>query len=55
MADDKQPSGKFLVRLPVTLHGELAKEAEKEGVSLNQFVVAALAGAVGWRVPSDQM
>lgn len=54
MATDKPLSGKFVVRLPASLHGQLVKEAEKEGVSLNQFVVAALAGAVGWRVPSDQ-
>src|SRR5919197_2523688 len=31
-------SGRFLVRLPKSLHAELAHEAEQEGVSLNQFV-----------------
>lgn len=45
-------SGKFLVRLPQSLHAQLVAEAEREGVSLNQFVTLALAGAVGWRQPS---
>ena len=40
-------SGKFLVRLPKTLHAELEVEAQKEGVSLNQFVVTTLAMRVG--------
>ena len=36
------PSGKFLVRLPRTLHAVLAREAAEEGVSLNQLVVSRL-------------
>ena len=32
-------SGKFLVRLPKTLHQRLAIEANKEGISLNQLVL----------------
>ena len=36
-------SGKFNVRVPKTLHAALASEAESEGVSLNQLVVAKLA------------
>jgi predicted RNase H-like HicB family nuclease len=35
-------SGKFLVRLPKTLHARLAIEAEKEGVSLNQYALYKL-------------
>lgn len=46
---DPSYSGKFVVRLPASLHASLAEEAEREGVSLNQFVAASLAGAVGWR------
>jgi antitoxin HicB len=42
-------SGRFLVRLPATLHAQLARQADAEGVSLNQFVSLALAAAVGWR------
>ena len=36
-------SGKFMVRLPKTLHGALQREAAEEGVSLNQLVVTKLA------------
>ena len=36
-------SGKFVVRLPKTLHQRLAVEANKEGVSLNQLVLYKLA------------
>jgi antitoxin HicB len=40
-------SGKFLVRVPRSLHRELAERAEAEGVSLNQLVTAALSRQVG--------
>jgi len=36
-------SGKFLLRLPKTLHQRLALEADKEGVSLNQYALYKLA------------
>jgi predicted RNase H-like HicB family nuclease len=39
---DETYSGKFLVRLPKTLHARLAIEAEKEGVSLNQYALYKL-------------
>jgi hypothetical protein len=42
-------SGKLLVRMPRTLHAELAAAADREGVSLNAFIVGALGGAVAWR------
>jgi len=35
-------SGKFVARLPRSLHRQLAEEAERQGVSLNQHVVALL-------------
>lgn len=37
--------GKILVRMPKSLKHDLAIEAKYEGVSLNQFIVALLAGA----------
>jgi antitoxin HicB len=43
-------SGRLLVRMPRTLHAQLARAAEQEGVSLNQFITGALSGAVTWRV-----
>ena len=36
-------SGKFIVRLPKSLHKRLAIEADKEGVSLNQYALYKLA------------
>ncbi len=38
-----EKSGKFVVRVPKTLHGALEQEATREGVSLNQLVVTKLA------------
>ncbi len=40
-------SGKLLIRMPKSLHGQLASEAKREGVSLNQHIVAVLAGHHG--------
>ena len=40
-------SGKFFIRAPKSLHKKLVRMAEKEGVSLNQYLVATLAGAIG--------
>jgi predicted RNase H-like HicB family nuclease len=42
-------SGKLVVRMPKGLHQRAALSAEREGVSLNQFIVACLAEAVGER------
>ncbi|MFA5384715.1 MAG: toxin-antitoxin system HicB family antitoxin [Eubacteriales bacterium] len=36
-------SGKFIVRVPKSLHMRLAIEAEREGVSLNQYALYKLA------------
>ena len=37
---ERPHSGNLRLRLPVTLHGRLALEAEREGVSLNQWMLA---------------
>ncbi|MGH2537349.1 MAG: type II toxin-antitoxin system HicB family antitoxin [Candidatus Promineifilaceae bacterium] len=47
-------SGKFLVRLPRSLHRELAERAEEEGTSLNQLVATALAHHLGRGRPAAQ-
>lgn len=49
VADGATPkkSGKFVVRVPKTLHFALEREAAQEGVSLNQLVVAKLAMSLG--------
>lgn len=36
-------SGNLRLRLPASLHGRLVREAEREGVSLNQWIVTKLA------------
>ena len=46
-------SGRLLVRMPQSLHAELARAAEREEVSLNQFITSSLSSAVGWRRDED--
>lgn len=38
----EQFSGKFIVRIPKSLHYKLSVEAEQEGVSLNQYALYKL-------------
>ena len=38
----REYSGRFLVRVPVSLHRKLVAAAHREGVSLNQYVVSIL-------------
>jgi antitoxin HicB len=40
-------SGKFIVRVPRSLHRTLAESAERDGVSLNAYVTTLLARGVG--------
>lgn len=40
--NDDNYSGKFIVRVPKSLHKRLAIEAQKEGISLNQYLVYKL-------------
>jgi RNA polymerase sigma-B factor len=41
-------SGRLLVRMPQSLHAELAEAAEREEVSMNQYITNTLAAGVGW-------
>ena len=43
-------SGRFIVRLPKSLHRTLVKQSRYEGVSLNQYVTSALAFAAGQKI-----
>ncbi len=43
-------SGKFVTRLPKSVHAKLAERAKAEGVSLNTLVLALLAEGLGRRV-----
>jgi antitoxin HicB len=40
-------SGRILVRMPKSLHRDLIIKAHQEGVSLNHFIVTALARSIG--------
>jgi antitoxin HicB len=40
-------SGRFVIRIPKSLHKELVEMAEREGVSLNTYVNVALGKMVG--------
>jgi antitoxin HicB len=42
-------SGRLLLRMPKTLHADLTRASEREGVSLNQFITDVLAAAIVWR------
>lgn len=42
-------SGKLQLRLPKSLHAQAAQAAEREGASLNSFLVAAIARELGRR------
>lgn len=43
-------SGRFVLRLPKSLHKNLAQTAEREGVSLNFFVVTLLSQKYGEKI-----
>lgn len=43
---DEEYSGRFLVRIPKSLHRRLAEQARYEGVSLNQYVESMLSTGV---------
>jgi antitoxin HicB len=46
-------SGRLLLRMPKTLHADLTRASEREGVSLNQFITDVLAAAIVWRGRAD--
>jgi hypothetical protein len=40
-------SGRLLLRMPRTLHAQLAARADAAGLSLNQYIVETLSAALG--------
>jgi len=52
---EQRYSGKFLVRIPKALHRQLANQAKRESVSLNQYVGAMLAEKATLKDVSEQM
>jgi antitoxin HicB len=53
--EEELPSGKFVLRVPRTLHKKLVKAAEDEDVSLNQLVTSILSESVGGRTAAQSM
>ena len=47
------PSGRLLLRMPPGLHGEVARAAEKQGTSLNGYIIARLTESVGWSADGE--
>ena len=43
-------SGRFVQRVPKSLHARLARQAKKEGVSLNTFILSLISEGLGHRV-----
>jgi RNA polymerase sigma-B factor len=48
-------SGRLMLRMPQSLHAELAEAAERDEISLNQFITNTLAASVGWHVEGGEM
>ena len=46
---DTAYSGRFVVRIPKTLHKIITEQSKREGLSLNQYVANVLAFAAGQR------
>lgn len=52
--DTPEPQGKIHVRMPKALHADLLERKDEQGVSLNQLVVALIAGGMGFTLePGD--
>jgi RNA polymerase sigma-B factor len=46
-------SGRLMLRMPQSLHTELARAAEREEVSLNQFITNTLAASMRWHAEQE--
>jgi hypothetical protein len=44
-------SGRLLLRMPEALHADLARAAQREGMSLNAYITDVLAKTVGGKTP----
>ena len=51
---ENEYSGRLLLRIPKSLHRHLSEGAEKEGVSLNQYILSLLSEANGKRAAVPQ-
>ena len=53
-APGESPSGKFVTRVPRSLHARLAARAKQEGVSMNALVSAFLAESLGRKESAER-
>jgi antitoxin HicB len=53
--DIEEYSGKFMVRIPRSLHRTLARIAKQEGVSLNQYIASLLAAGARGDIVAEKM
>lgn len=54
--ETEEYSGKFIVRLPKSLHRQISQRAQAEGTSLNQLVLSMLAENMGgWAARSNRL
>jgi RNA polymerase sigma-B factor len=56
VAESKAPaahSGRLMLRMPQSLHTELARAAEREEVSLNQYITNTLAASMRWHSENE--
>lgn len=51
--EEPEFSGKFTLRIPRLLHRFLARQAEREGVSLNQYIVSLISFNAGKKSAED--
>jgi len=51
---DSSHSGRLLLRMPRTLHAQLAARSDADGVSLNQYIVEALTRSLEGAPPADR-
>jgi|GEM_PF-1836092 len=47
VSQEKLPSGKLVLRMPVSLHARLSDYASDEGISLNQLILSYIAEGLG--------
>jgi HicB family len=52
---ERSHSGRLLLRMPQRLHGELAARSDRDGVSLNQWIVDALTRSLAPDAPPPRV
>jgi antitoxin HicB len=53
--DARAYSGKLLLRMPKSLHADVAHAAERDQISINNYINSLLAAGVQWRRPPGEV